>query len=276
MKSVDETVEFQKRLHATGGYRTDPDRVVGWAHRLLGRLDTWYYLRVLYILYAGDRVASRGEFNTLEWARVSFSLLSNFEDCGARLDISGMEHPIRLDRPVVYVGNHMSMVEGFLIPAILTRLRDLAPVMKGELLTMSLVGAMMRAIDPIAVGRKSPREDLKWVLSRGRECLKAGRSVVLFPQSTRSAHFDPSSFNTLGVKLAKAAGVPCIPLALNTDFQKNGRIFKDWGPLDRSKTIFFCFGPPMEVGGSGKAANDKIVDFILEHLKLWGRAETKC
>lgn len=272
MKSLDETREFQRKLQASGAYRTDPDRPRGF----MGWSDTWYFLRVLYILYMGNRIAARGKYNTSEWARTSFSLLANLEDCGARLDISGMEHPVRLDRPVVYVGNHMSMVEGFILPAILNGLRGLAPVMKDELLAMSLVGEMMSAIDPIAVGRTSPREDLKWVLTKGRECLKTGRSVVIFPQSTRLTRFDPSSFNTLGVKLARAAGVPVIPLAIKTDFQKNGRVFKDWGPLDRSKTIFLRFGPPMEVEGSGKATNAKIIEFILDNLRLWGRAEAKC
>ena len=57
--------------------------------------------------------------------------------------------------------------------------------------------------------------------------------MVIFPQSQRTLEFDPEHFNKLGIKLAKKAEAHIVPVALKTDFWKNGRLFKDIGALDR-------------------------------------------
>ncbi|MFH2204226.1 MAG: lysophospholipid acyltransferase family protein [Elusimicrobiota bacterium] len=266
MKSLTESAAFQERLRTTGSYRTDPAR----RRPFFGRFDFWYVLRVAHLIYEGNRLAVRGEFNTETWAAHSLSYVSIIEDCGGTLDISGLEHSLRPGRPVVYVGNHMSMMESFLLPGLLLSGGWVTAVIKKSLGRYPVLGAFARATEPIMVGRENPREDLKTVLGEGRESLAKGRSVVLFPQATRSAVFDPSAFNSLGVKLAKSAGVPVVPLALKTDFQRNGRILKDIGGLDRSKTVCFRFGEPLEVTGTGKDANEKVMRFISDALKEWG------
>ena len=94
---------------------------------------------------------------------------------------------------------------------------------------------------------------------------------MIFPQASRSAVFSPAHFNTIGVKLAKAAGVPIIPTALKTDFLGNGKLCKDLGPIHRDKEIYFEFGEPiMKVEGSGKQEQQQVIDFIISRLKAWG------
>ena len=95
------------------------------------------------------------------------------------------------------------------------------------------------------------------------------RSVILFPQAKRSPVFDPAHFNTLGVKLARKAGVPIIPLALKTDFWGTGKIVKDFGPLDPARTIHVEFGQPLSITGSGKEEHAQVVRFIQERLERW-------
>ena len=67
--------------------------------------------------------------------------------------------------------------------------------------------------------------------------------------------------------------MPVIPLALKTDFWTSGKILKDFGPLDPSKKIFFEFGEPFEVKGSGKAEHQRVVDFIKGRLEKWAKEE---
>lgn len=267
-----EVAEFQEGLRRTGSYRTDPARPLRTLDRLLGRFDAWYYLRLAGLIVGGDRLVRRGEFSRQTWAAHSLSFLRLLEGIGATVDISGLEHPGRLGRPAVFVGNHMSALETFLLPAMLLHLDKTTAVIKESLLSYPFLGSFARATEPIAVGRKNPREDLKAVLEQGRACLEAGRSVVLFPQATRSAVFDPEGFNSLGVKLARSAGAPVVPLALKTDLQANGRLVKDIGPLDRSKTVYFRYGPPLEVRGAGKDANEAVVRFIGSCLAEWASA----
>ena len=47
--------------------------------------------------------------------------------------------------------------------------------------------------------------------------LKKIISVWVFAQTTRELLLDPKKFNTLGIKLAKRARVPVIPVAVKTD-----------------------------------------------------------
>lgn len=266
---VGEVAAFQESLRRSGGYRTDPARPKAPLDRLLGGFDAWYYLRLLGLLWEGNRLVALGTFNETTWAAHSLAYLRLLEGVGATVEISGLEHPGRLGRPVVYVGNHMSILESFLLPGMLLHLDRVAAVIKESLLRYPLLGPFARATEPIAVGRVNPREDLRAVLEQGRACLEKGRSVVLFPSATRSAAFDPAAFNTLGVKLARDAGAPVVPLALKTDFQANGSWVKDIGPLDRTKAVRFAYGAPLTVTGNGKDANEAVLRFIADRLRAW-------
>ena len=70
--------------------------------------------------------------------------------------------------------------------------------------------------------------------------------------------------------LYKTLGVPVIPVAVKTDFQGNGKLIKDMGPVDPSKMVYFKFGEPMAVAGKGRAAHQYVVEFIAENVKAWG------
>lgn len=270
MITLDKIERFQRQLRETGSYRTDMSAPKSRADRVFGRFDAWYYMKLLRIVWSAHVIAKRGEFDTKVWGAHSLAVLSCMEEVGARVDISGMEHPGKIGGPTVFVGNHMSMVDLLLLPAILLTFNRMAAVAKESLLTYPLFGAVMRSCDPIVVSRKNPREDLVKVLREGKACLQQGRSVALFPQATRSTVFNPAKFNSLGIKLAKSAGVPVTPLALKTDFLKNGRIIKDFSSLDRSKVIRFKFGEPLHVDGMGRETHQKVIRFISDSLKEWG------
>jgi 1-acyl-sn-glycerol-3-phosphate acyltransferase len=128
----------------------------------------------------------------------------------------------------------------------------------------------MRSREPVAVKRENPREDLQVVMSQGREKLAKGASIIIFPQSTRSAVFRPAAFNSLGIKLAKTAGVPAMPVAVKTDFWENGKYLKDLGAINRSRHIHMAFGSPFSIQGSGKDEHQQVINFIVNHLREWG------
>ena len=119
------------------------------------------------------------------------------------------------------------------------------------------------------VGRTDPRKDLEAVMNGGVDLLKNGISIVIFPQSTRSVEFNPEEFNSLGVKLARKAGVEVVPIALKTDFWGNGKLIRELGPIDHHKQIHIKFGEPMQITGNGKEENQRIIDFIKSSLQEW-------
>jgi 1-acyl-sn-glycerol-3-phosphate acyltransferase len=163
----------------------------------------------------------------------------------------------------------MSALETFVLPCIIQPLKDTTFVVKESLIDYPVFGPVMRSRNPVVVGRTNPREDLKAVLNGGTEILSSGRSIVIFPQTTRAPVFNPSEFNTIGVKLAKKADVPVVPIALKTDAWGNGRRLKDFGRIDPSKKVYFSFGKPMRVKNRGVEEHNAIIAYIEEHLKKW-------
>jgi 1-acyl-sn-glycerol-3-phosphate acyltransferase len=85
---------------------------------------------------------------------------------------------LKTDGPVVFVGNHMSTLETFVLPCVIQPVNRVAFVVKESLLTTPFFGPVMRSRDPVVVGRKNPREDLKTVLEQGAEKIKNGISVI--------------------------------------------------------------------------------------------------
>jgi 1-acyl-sn-glycerol-3-phosphate acyltransferase len=229
-----------------------------------------FYAWFAYIVCRGSNRARLGHYGDADWSRNSLEVLHELEAVGVQIEITGTDHFSRLEGPCVFIGNHMSTLEAFVLPTIIQPLKPVAFVVKKSLVEYPIFGHLMRARNPIVVGRTNPREDLKAVLEGGVERLKSGISIVVFPQKTRSALFDPAAFNSIGIKLAKRAQVPVIPLALKTDAWGSGAHFKDFGKIDPGKAVHFAFGEPLWVQGNGAAEHQQVVEFIREHLVSWG------
>ena len=45
-------------------------------------------------------------------------------------------------------------------------------------------------------------------MEQGAERLAAGYSLIIFPQHTRAVNFEPTQFNSIGIKLAARTGAP--------------------------------------------------------------------
>ncbi|MCU0611312.1 MAG: 1-acyl-sn-glycerol-3-phosphate acyltransferase [Candidatus Eisenbacteria bacterium] len=237
--------------------------------RLLG--TRWnLYLRYFGVVFRAWYTAVRNRYDDTEWATSSFAIFRQVERCGGRLHLSGIDNLRKTQGPVVIIGNHMSAAETQLLPSIIAPVRPVTFVVKRSLVTHPIFGPVMRSRDPIVVTRKDPRGDMEAVLTRGRELLARGVSVIVFPQATRRIAFVPEQFNSLGIKLARAGGVAVIPAAVKTDAWGNGRILRDFGPFDRTKPLHMAFGPPMPITGTGKSEHQAVIEFIRSRLQAWG------
>ncbi len=227
------------------------------------------YRKLIRIVLAASSKAKQGRYDDDEWLRSSWNILRALESVGARVEVSGLNHLREAQCPCVVIGNHMSILETMILPGIVRSFWPVTFIVKQNLLEYPAFGHVMRSRDPIAVGRANPRQDLKAVLEGGKERLAKGTSIIVFPQSTRSARFDPAIFNTIGVKLAQRTGVPVIPLALKTDAWRNGRWLKDFGRIDPAKTIHFAFAEARAVQPRGNQDHETIVAFIKGKLREW-------
>jgi 1-acyl-sn-glycerol-3-phosphate acyltransferase len=228
-----------------------------------------FYAKVFGVIYRAAKLAKHGVYDSQRWIESSVTTVRALESVGGSFDLQNLDVPRQLDSPCVFIGNHMSILETFVLPCLVQPHRPVTFVVKESLITYPLFGHVMRSRDPVVVGRTHPREDLRTVLEEGEKRLAANISVVIFPQTTRSVDFDPQMFNSLGVKLARRCNVPVVPFALKTDAWGLGRRLKDFGRICPEKTVHIHFGEPMRVHGSGKEEHQMIVGFIGKKMAAW-------
>ncbi len=247
-------------------YSTPPGSAGPWAARFPSLV---FFLKVFSIVRHDGNLAKAGKYFSENWVEGSVGTLRALERCGVSVHVEGLSHIDEVDGPCVFIGNHMSTLETFVLPMFIQPRKEVTYVVKDSLLTYPWFGPVLKSRDPIVVTRTNPRQDLTTLFEGGEERLKNGRSIIVFPQSTRSATFDPAHFNSIGIKLAKRAQVPVIPLALRSDAWGTGRLIKDLGPVNPSVPVNFAFGKAMMVEGNGKAEHAAVCNFIEEHLRRW-------
>lgn len=117
-------------------------------------------------------------------------------------------------------------------------------VLKQELMWIPIYGWYAKRIGMIPVDRSAGASALKKLIADARPILAAGRSIVIFPQGTRTPvgsklPYLPGVYSIL----AAAPGVPVVPVALNSG--------KFWGRraiLKRPGVITLQFLDPMPHG----------------------------
>jgi 1-acyl-sn-glycerol-3-phosphate acyltransferase len=253
----------------TDTYQTNKNHPRDLLDRLSLGTPLYFAIRFVGQLIGNRRLALADNFDTQMWAKRSMDIFKLTERCGARYHIEGLENINKNEGPVVFIGNHMGMLETMIFPGLIASRREVTFVVKDSLVSHPLFGPVMRARKPITVERKDPIADFKKVMTDGVEILNKGISVVVFPQSQRKVEFIPAEFNSLGIKLAKKAKAPVVPVAIKTDFWKNGKIIKDIGRLDHKLPIHIKFGEPFIIEGPGKNEHQIVIDFIRENLQKW-------
>ncbi len=258
--------EFDRHYGISDSY-ISPDKEMGYFSKTLPSL--LFYLRALRPTIRLCRSAKQSQCNGKMWSNCSVDIGKILESVGARIEIEGLQHVDAVDGPCIFIANHMSTLETFVLPGIIRPRMPVTFVVKDGLMNMPFFGDVLRARKAISVGRTNPREDLKTVLEEGKNMLESGVSLIIFPQSTRSVEFNVKKFNSIGVKLAKQSQKPIIPVALKTDAWAQGSLVKDFGAIHPERTIHFTFGAPIYVQEQGKAEHAQICDFIQEHLSRW-------
>lgn len=250
-------------------YHSPEKKNLSFKDRIILNNRLYFILKYAGVVLRTRKEAIRKVYDTKAWSDSSYEIFRFIEKTGGKFHLTGMENIDKSAGPVLFISNHMSTLETMILPCIIAPHREATFVVKESLVKHPLFGDVMRSRNPIVVGRTDPRKDFEAVMNGGVELLSKGSSIIIFPQSTRSLEFKAEEFNSLGVKLAKKAGVQVVPVALKTDFWGNGKFIKEIGPLDHKKPIHIKFGEPFSITGNGKEENQRIIDFIKSNLAIW-------
>lgn len=138
------------------------------------------------------------------WARLSLAMN------GINITLAGVEH--LPNGPVIFMSNHQS---NFDILALLTALpRQLHWIAKKELFDIPVFGPSMRRGGYIPLDRGNGRKALQ-SMDEAAATINQGKSVVLFPEGTRTEDGSLLPFKRGGFILARKADVPVVPVTIN-------------------------------------------------------------
>ncbi|SNT14854.1 1-acyl-sn-glycerol-3-phosphate acyltransferase [Noviherbaspirillum humi] len=147
---------------------------------------------------------------TVLWNR--FNIQAARLVCGIRYQIKGEEN--LPDEPAIVLCKHQSTWETLFLCYNLTR--PLVFVYKRELNYVPFFGWGIALLRMIPINRSKGKDAFAQVVELGRQRLQEGRWPVLFPEGTRIPVGLKGKYKTGGARLAVEAGVPVIPIAVNS------------------------------------------------------------
>lgn len=128
-----------------------------------------------------------------------------------RVEVEGREH-IDWSQPYFFAANHQSSLD---IPVLFRALPiPLYFVVKQELRRSPFLGWYVAAMGMIFVDRGSPDKARRSV-ERAAKAVQAGKSVLIFPEGTRSPDGRLRRFKAGGFEAAIAGDIPVVPVAVD-------------------------------------------------------------
>lgn len=165
---------------------------------------------------------------------------------GVTVEVHGREN--LTGRPVIFVPNHQSDWD---IPLLLAKLdRTCGLVAKDSLAGVPVISGWMRRLDCIFLDRNDARKALKTMNDAGRVVAEEGRSIVIFPEGTRSKGEEMGEFKSGAFKTAFKYEVPVQPVCIDGTYkimEGNG------GKTIRPAHVILTFLPPVETAGLERA-----------------------
>jgi len=152
-----------------------------------------------------DRTARSYHFFATTWSRIALGL------SGVRVRAEGLDK-VPVDVPVIFMSNHQGNFDIFAL--YLAVPRRFAWLAKEELFKIPVFGHSMSRAGYIPIQRGEGRSALK-AMAYAAERIRAGASVMIFPEGTRTPDGHLLPFKKGGFVLAARAGVPIVPVTLN-------------------------------------------------------------
>lgn len=173
--------------------------------------------------------------------------------CNLRYTVTGREHLPAM--PSIILSKHQSAWETIALQSIFP---PQVWVLKRELLMIPFFGWGLWAVGSIPIDRSSGREALKKLVKHGKDRLRRGLWVVIFPEGTRTAPGVRGKYHIGGAWLASHTETMVVPVAHNA-----GRFWRKNSILKYPGVIQVVIGQPIDTTGlKPDAVNKQVEDWI--------------
>jgi putative phosphoserine phosphatase / 1-acylglycerol-3-phosphate O-acyltransferase len=158
---------------------------------------------------------------------------------GVEVETQG-EHHLWAHRPALFLFNHQSTVDGYVLSTLLRR--GFTGIAKKEVAEIPLPGQILRALDFAFIDRGntgSSKEAMQPAVDR----LRHGMSVVIAPEGTRSLTPRLGQFKKGAFHIAMQAGAPIVPVVIRNAYE----VMPRGSLLFRPGTVQVCALPAIDV-----------------------------
>lgn len=156
---------------------------------------------------------------TSKWAK------ERLLDSGATVTVFDQDR-VPMDRNVLFVSNHQSDFDIAIFLALINKPKGF--IAKVEMEKVPLLRDWMRNIHCVFMDREDLKQSLETILA-GIKLLKAGYSMVVFPEGTRSRTSVMGEFKAGSFKLATKSDAPIVPVTIHGSYkimEGNGYVIK--------------------------------------------------
>jgi 1-acyl-sn-glycerol-3-phosphate acyltransferase len=179
---------------------------------------------------------------------------------GVALEIRGGEDLDR-DRSYVAVANHASNLDIMVcFLALPVPIRFLA---KKELFRIPILSSAMKAIGIVSVDRRGRAATHEQINSQARALVATGRSLIIYPEGTRSRRGELSSFKKGAFTMAVSAQLPVLPVTIHGSY----RAWPPASPWVRGGHVTAVVDTPLETTGLTQADTGQLRDRAREVIE---------
>ncbi len=227
-------------------------RVLFVIYSLFASFGPWlfFYLAVVILSLKSSRKEINYNIVSRFIARLMIKLL------GLRVKIEGIEN-IPHNEPVIFVSNHQSFFDICIAFGCVPN--NFSFISKESVFSVPLIGRYMRSSGHISLKRKAGKKDYDTMIDTINK-FDMGKSLVLFPEGTRSVDGTLGPFKRGVSLIISQSGKRVVPMAISGSrkFLPRNTVFCN----PRFRDITCRFGPPLKFEVGEKATRDDIRNII--------------
>lgn len=175
-----------------------------WVVGALLTMTLYFVMLLVTLLFPSDKMRRRAHRQCFWWARAVVTLNPYWD-----VTVKGLEN-IDKNKTYVIVANHQSLTDIVIIYLLKMQFKWVA---KESLFTVPFVGWCMTLAKHIKLER-GDFSSIKKVYREAATWLRAGMSVLFFPEGTRSATGEMGEFQNGAFKLAIKEKAPVLPVSI--------------------------------------------------------------
>ncbi|NBC18677.1 MAG: Asp-tRNA(Asn)/Glu-tRNA(Gln) amidotransferase subunit GatC [Bacteroidetes bacterium] len=178
---------------------------------------------------------------------------------GVRVEL---EHatPLDPDEPYVFIANHQNTLDILSLAGWLPY--PFGYVAKAELSKVPLLGFALRHSASVLIDRSDPRKSLE-SLKEGAARIRAGNSVLIYPEGQRTYEPQLHPFKKGAFLLAAEAGVPIVPVTVRNAYQ----CMDERRYVGRPGTIRITLGTPIPTAELRRRDIPALIDTVRKQME---------